>query len=447
MNHLARIQEHLPGPYTLAADAVLTQALDVMALELEGFDEDIDRMRQSHWIQFVYRLADAEKLAALVGVKRLPWENLKTFRTRLLPLVKARLAGALGPEAIKAFFYEYIKRTEEALTDTESNLDYKLVPGLRTVNLKDSFSSISARPLFRPLQLEENPARLKLSKVLAAGSGRLPYLYRWEESNNGLDETLARFRITGSFGGRTTVPVLVNETTGDLLGFAGPIPFGQTLVIRRKEGANGLAQATLKEVDVSDRLFSMQGFALGVPFTQDDLDPAPRLPRMARGKNRWIYLAVGLYDVKGLNHFFFSIAGKELGEGVFDDTFFDRALFPSGNVVRLDMDWIETEPASFEVHVPRFLVVEPSLIPSGQDGRRTWEHIAEGLEDAIRQLHAAGVKAEVRFVPSVETQRQRVRVRLPWIVTEPERASAGTGDTVSIGGRFGESSLGRSRFE
>jgi hypothetical protein len=451
VNHLARIQEHLPGPYALARDAVLTQVLDVMALELEAFDEDLDRMRQTHWIRFVYTLADAEKLSALVGVKRLPWENLTTFRTRLLPLVEARLDGALGPQAIKRFVYEYIRGIEDALSDAENKISYQLVPGLKSLTCEQSFRDAASeppvdRPLFRFLELEENPERPKTSRVLVARSGRVPYLYRWEENNNGLSETIARFRITGRFGGRTTVPVLVNETTGDLLGYSGPIAFGQTLIITQKEGTDGLAQAILKEVDVTSRLFSMKGFALGVPFTRDDLDAAPRLPRMARGANRWIFLAVGLYNVKGLNHFFFSIAGKELREGMFDETFFNQALFPSGDAARVEMGWVETEPASFEVKVPRFLVIEPATIAAGNEGR-TWEHVAEGLQDAVRQLHAAGVKAQVRFVPFVETQRQKARVRLPWIVTEPQSASPGTGDTMTVGGRFGESSLGGSRFE
>ncbi len=325
MNHLARIQEHLPGPYALAGDAVLTRLLDVVALEFEAFQEDLDRMRQSHWIRFAYRLADAEKLAALVGVTRLPWENLLTFRARLLPLVRARLAGALGPLEVKRFVYDYLSDTEKVLSEADRRLAYLLLPGLQRVSFEQAFALAEERPHFRPLELRENPQRLKTSGVLAARSGRIPYLYRWEEKNRGLDDTLARFRVSGLFGGRTTVPVLVNETTGDLLGYAGHLPFGQTLVIEGGQEDAETASAFINDTDVSDRLFSMRGFTPGVPFTRQDLDKTPRLPRMARGSNAWIFLSVGLYDIKGLNHFFFAIAGKELREGVFDKTFFNKA--------------------------------------------------------------------------------------------------------------------------
>lgn len=446
MKALARIQEHLPSPYALADDAVLTRLLDVVALEFEAIQEDLDRMRRSHWIRLAYRLADAEKLASLVGVTRLPWEHLRTFRARLLPLVKARLAGALGPKEIKKFVYDYLRETEKALSDANSRLAYLLVPGLQRVNFEQAYTVPAERPLYRPLELRENPRRLKTSGVLAARSGRVPYLYRWEESNRGLDDALARFRISGRFGGRTTVPVLVNETTGDLLGYVGHLSLGQTLEIEAGEEAAATARATLNGTDVSDRLFGMRGFRLGIPFSPEDLDEAPKLPRMTRGANRWIFLSVGLYDIKGLNHFFFAVAAKNLREGVFDETFFNQALFPSGTVARLEMDWVETVPACFEVRVPRYLVAEPSPIAAAGE-LRPYRQIAEGLEVSIRYLHAAGVKATVRFVPFVETQRQKVRVILPWKVMDPEKGSAGRDDEMVTGGRFGETSLGRSRFE
>ena len=446
MNSLARIQEHLPGPYALAADATLSQFLEVIALEFEAFQEDLDRMRQSHWIRFLYRLADAEKLATLVGVTRLAWENLPTFRARLLPLVVARLHGALGPLEIKRFVYDYLRAAEIALADTDNGIAYELVPGLARIAFDKAFGPVAERPLYRPLELLENPQQVKISGALAARSGRVPYLYRWQDQNRGLAETRARFCISGLIGGRTNVPVLVNQTTGDLLGYAGTLLYGQTLVIEEQAESDGVVRATIDGSDVSSRLFSVRGFTLGVPFTKKDIAAIPVLPRMARGVNQWIFLAVGLYDVKGLNHYFFAIAGRELYEGRFDETFFNQALFPSGNVVRLEMDWVETVPACFEVRVPRCLVVEPAAVVAAQKDH-PYSQIAEGLESAIGELHAAGVRAEVRFVPFIETQRQKVRVTLSWKVIDPEKGSAGSGGRVSTGGRFGETSIGGSRFE
>ena len=446
MNHLTRIQQHLPGPYALAVDAVLSRVLDVIALELEAFQEDVDRMRQAHWIRFAFRLNDAEKLGALVGVARLPWETLKLYRSRLLPLVKARLAGALGPREIRRFAYDYIRGAEDALSDPGAGLAYQFVPGLRRVDADQAFGPVPERPLFRPLELRENPQRLKTSGALAVRSGRVPYLFRWEERNKGLDETVARFRISGLFGGRTTVPVLVNRTTGDLLGYAGRLPFGQTLVIDPRPEDGTLGRAMLNGADVTSRLFSVAGVVLGHPFTRTDMDEAARLPRMVRGANQWMFLSIGLYDINGLSRFFFALAGEDLREGVYDQTFFDRSLFPSGPVARLEMDWIETEPACFEVRVPGGMVIEPTAVAAAGE-IRPCEQIAGGLADAVRALHAAGVKSAVRFIPFEEIQPQRVRVTLPWMKMPPEKASPGTGDEVFLGGRFGETSLGGSRFE
>ena len=446
MKHLRALQSYLPDPYTLAPDAVLTQLLDTMALELECVDEDMDRLRQTHWVRTAYRLADAEKLAALVGVKRLAWEDLRTFRARLLPLVKARLAGALGPNEIKKFVYDYLRETENALSDTDNQLAYQLLPGLQRVPFEKAFAPVAERPLFRPLQLNENPTREKTSGVLAARGGDIPYLYRWSETNKGLDETQVTFALTGVYGGKTTVPILVNITTGDLIGYAKELPFGQRLEINAKSGTDDTAVATLNGVDVSARVFSLRGFQLGVPFTRAQLDAQPRLPRVARGNNDWIFLAIGLFDIKGLNHFFFSIADQHLYEAVFDETVFNHALFPSGTVARLEMQWIETEPASFEVQVPRYLIAEPDTVSSAES-MPMYAEIADGLRGAIADLRAAGVRSQVKFVPFSETQGQRVRVTLPWLVTDRQAGSAGTHDRLSLGGQFGETSLGDSRFE
>lgn len=446
MNHLAALQNYLPDPYALASDSVLTQLLDTVALELECIDEDLDRLRQTHWIRTAYRLVDAEKLAALVGVRRLPWEDLRTFRARLLPLVQARLAGSLGPNEIKQFVYDYLVETEKALTDTDNGLLYQLLPGLQRVPLENAFAPIAERPLFRPLQLVENPLRQKFSGVLAARGGSVPYLFRWSESNKGLDHTRATFAVTGLLGAKTTVPILVNISTGDLIGFAKNLPFGRRLEIKAAPDSNENAIATVDGHDVTQHLFSISGFQLGVPFTTADFDATPRLPQLQRGVNDWIFLSVGLFNIKGLNHFFFAIADQNLREGVFDSTAFNQALFPSGNIARLEMNWSETEPASFEVHVPRYLVIEPNAVVEAES-EPIYEQIAAGLRSSISELRAAGVLAQVKFIPFTETQRQQVRATLPWVVTDRQTGSAGVGDNLSLGGLFGETQIGDSRFE
>jgi hypothetical protein len=417
VNSLKRLLDALPPPYAVAEDALIGRLLAVFATELDAASEDIDRVRQTHWIDMVFRLVDLEKLGALFNLQRFSWEGVPSFRARLLALIVTRLRGALAPRDIRFFAHDYLTRFERALGAV-------LLPGLA-------------------LELIENPNKLRVSATLLARGGRVPYLFRWQETNRGLLPSVATFRIVGLSKGRTAVPILVNCTTGDLIGYRGTVPHGLALSIQAG-GEERRAVAFLDGEDVSDRLISMQNFRLGVPFELADLDAVPRLPRLDRGDNDWIYLSVGLFDERGLNAFFFAIADEKLREGVFDKTEFDHSVFPVGPVARLAMEWLEAEPASFEVRVPRYLVAEPAEYGDAEE--RPYEQFEQGLRAAIRELHAAGVRAEVKFDPFVEVQAQTARMRSSFQFLPPEPGPVGEAEELAIGGLFGEASLGRSRF-
>lgn len=432
MNYVPQILDSLPPPYTQEDDSVLARMVNLAALELEVLQEDLDRMRQTHWIATAYRLGDAAKLGALMGIAPFTWERLDLYRQRLVALVVARLNGALGPNEIRGFAYKYLRDCENALGST-------FLPGLQKA---------TPGPLFRPIELKENPHRQRRSQALADRGGRVPYLFRWSESNKGLDDTVAQFEITGLIEKRTVVPVLVNLSTGDLIGYSDRIPFGGTLSVTQAKPEAALddraLQATLDGVDVTDRMFSVGNFKLGTPFSKAQLEPKAQLPRMVRGTNEWIFLSIGLYDVRGLDRFFFSIAGKDLYEAAFDQTAFDASLFPSGPIAHLQCQWTETEPACFELHVPRYIVMEPH----GAEGDdRAFVEVAHALTASLAELRAAGVKAEVVFQPFQETQRQQVTARVPWKILDPEAGPSGTTRALDVGARFGESPLDGTRFE
>lgn len=442
MNYLPQILDSLPPPYTQAGDSVLASIVNLAALEFEAFQEDLDRMRQTHWIQTAYSLKGAAKLGALLNIAPFPWESLELYRRRLLALVVARLQGALGPNEVRQFAYDYLKNCERVLGAT-------FVPGLQTVTLSQAFEQSDARPQFRPIELKENPHRMRTSQTLADRSGRVPYLLRWREMNKGLDDTVVEFHVAGLIGNRTAVPVLVNLTTGDLIGYAGRVPFGATLSVQRANADGALddrqLRATLDGVDVTGRMFSVGNFQLGVPFTKQQQESKPLLPRLPRGGNDWIFLAVGRYDIRGLDRFFFSIAGNDLYEAVFDETGFDASLFPSGSIAHLEMSWMETEPACFELHVPRYIVIEP--MDSGTAAERPFEQVGDGLVSSVAELRAAGVEAQVIFAPFAESQRQTASGRAPWKTLDPETGPSGDTRSVDLGGRFGESPLDQARFE
>ena len=436
MNRLARMLDLLPPPYSVAANSLISRLLETIAAEMEALDEDIDRMRQAHWISFCWRLADAEKLGALMGIGRLPWESLSLYRSRLIATVKARLAGALGPNEIRKFVYEYLLGVEAATGAT-------LIHGLASrKDADDTFKFDAERPLFIPLTLLENPEVRRESATLRQRNGNVPYLLRWWESNGGLADTSVRIHITGAFGRRTAVPVLLNITTGEMIGYRGRLDFGQELLIEAAGGSDNplAAKATIAGADVTKSLFGVTGFRLGETLTRDRVLENPNVPRLRRGMNEWLFLCIGHFDIKGLDSYFFAIAGEDFREGVFDETRFDRAVFPSGTMASLAMDWMETEPAVFEIHVPRSHVREPR--ESGL------YHLAQaGLDASIAELRAAGVESRTRYLPFTETQRQRIKATLPWIVLAPEQGSAGERASVALGGQFGESALGGALFE
>jgi len=439
MTAIDRILDVLPPPFSVAGDAVVTRLLDAFAIELDVQSEDLDLLRRTHWVEFAFRFRDVERLAELLGVDPLPGETLRSFRVRLLALAKARLDGAVGLDDIKGFVYAYVDGAERALQST-------FVPGLNRFDEQGASEEHENHPAYRPLALLENPLRLRRSASLAALHGRVPYLHRWQERNAGLTDTVATFAVTGLSGGRTAVPLLVNLTTGDLVGYAGVLRVGQRLTLDRAGGEDERdALVRLNGVDVTERAFSVSGFVPGVPFTPSELDERPLLPQLVRGENRWIFLSVGLFDVRGLDRIFYAIADEQLYEGVYDGTFFDHSVFPGGPVATLEMAWTEVEPAAFEVHWPRTVVIEAPEV-AGALGGPVHERLAEGIRATLREIRAAGVRADLCLDSFRETQAQVVRVTLPWIVVEPERGPTGDGAKVALGARFGESALDGSRF-
>jgi hypothetical protein len=458
---LDRMLDALPPIYAVDEGSVLRQSLDSLALELDAYAEDLDRLRRTHWFTMAYRLQDLEKISALVGVTRRSWEPLEMFRERVRAIVDARLAGSVGPKAVRTYVYEAVRGAEEGL-------DATLVPGLRQravatpgdpvgvranpEALAAAFEPDESKLSWRPLELVENPQRVARSAALAARGGLVPYLHRWTDVNHGLAAAPVTVTATGRSGGLTATPVIANLTTGQAVVYAGVLRVGQRLTIAPAPdlGADGrLAQALIDDVhDVTDRVFSLTGFSLGTPFSQSDGDdPGPLLPLQSRGPNAWVYLSAGLFDVRGLDSTYFQLADDELREGAFDTTRFDEALFVSPVAARLDVRWTEREPAAFSVVVPYGVVALPAATRPVPEGGGLVAEIVEGLAGDLDELRAAGVRSRLELRPFVETQKVVTGVSLPWVIVPPETGSAGEAVQVGVGGRFSDSRFGGARFE
>lgn len=430
MTPLERMHDVLPLPYSVAGDSLVTALLNDWALQLEALEEDLDRLRRSHWIDTVYRDADLDRLAALVDVRRFAGEPSKLFRERLLALVKARLAGTIGPLEIHSFVVSY-------LAGLEKTLECVLVPR----RMKPTKAQKVTR-LADLVQLVEWPARTRRSRALADRGGRVTHLFRWSERNDGLDPAPVTFLVHGALGRATTMPALINLTTLELFGWRGVVPFGKTLVIE-----NGTA--TLEGRDVTPRLFAAP-LRFGEPLELPAPGAPPAVPMLARGVNEWQFATIGFFDERGYDHVHFMLEDPGMTEAVFDGSAFDQALFPAGTLANVEMSWIEKQGASFEVHVPRKIVVEPRTLiddfARAGATRPPHEEIAEDLRETVQQLRAAGVRAGLHLDAFRETQRQTIRFALPWLQLPPEQGSAGEHDEFAAGARFGESAHGRSRF-
>lgn len=434
MSPLDTLLDLLPDPWTLAEDSVLAALLGVAALELETIEEDLDRLRRSHWFSTAWRIEDLAGLAASVGVEPLPWEDVAAFRERLDATVVARRQGSISAGALRRFAYDY-------LADLQEREQATFVPGLRPGRpADDAFDLDESAPAHRKMSFLEFPRRTARSHALAEVGNVVPYLFRWTERNAGLFDAIPRFTITGLVGGRTAVPLLANVSTGQLLGYAGVVGAGRRLRITPADQRIGDARATLDGADVSDRLFSVSRFEPGRPFALEDLDAQSRVPRLGRGDSDWWYLSVGLHGVDGLDRVPFAIADLDLRQAVFDASSFDHALFPTGPAAGLAMMWTEREPATFRLRVPAGIVVERA-------GRRVHAEVMDSLRMTVGQLRAAGISARFETAGFRDRQRMRVRVRLPWVRLPGEDAPAGRDTSLALGARYGDSGLGASRFE
>ncbi|WP_261565101.1 hypothetical protein [Frankia gtarii] len=452
MAALDRILEVLPPTYAVDEGSAVREFLRAIARELDAAAADLDRMRRARWFATATRLADLDRMAALVGVRRRSWETVPLLRARVRTLVNARLDGSVGPDAITTYLHETVLGIERALGGT-------LVPGLARRDLQAAFRA-DARPGWRPLGFVENPERRVRGAALASRAGRVPYLHRWTDTNHGLGPAPVTVTVVGQSGGRTAVPVLVNLTTGEAIGYAGVARVGQRLTIGPAPGQppdGRVARAVLADDrgapdrDVTDRAFSLSGFRLGRPFGLADAEAGgPRLPTQARGDNRWMYVSGALFGVDGLDATYLQITDEPLREGVFDGSNFDEAVFPSGTAATVTLEWTEQEPAAFRVVIPRGLVALPRA-PGGAAGAggpsTLVGEIAELISGDLADLHAAGVRARLVLEPFTERQASRVRVRLSWMRPPRQIASAGERVRLGVGGRFGQAGFGQARFE
>ncbi len=439
---MARTPAMLPRlPPLYREGELVRQVFAVPGLELEALDEEALEVQRSHWFDATLELGEAGRLAAVLDLTPEPWQTLGTFRAWVHAIRDAWLRyGVATKRGLQKFVEQYTDAYQRATRTT-------VVPRIAEWRAQPSTSD----PAF-----VENPARRRFERVPTAGG--IQALHRFTIEQNGLDVSHAGFLLVGLPSGPESVPVVANLTTGQALLYLGNVPPGQRLWIRPvppgEEGGHWAVEAQLEGDDVSGRLRSVSGLVPGQPWDDvpstgrpkgRDVDDPTRPLELRRGPNDLWFLPVAHFDELGLDRFLLALPDLLLAQGRYDETGFDRALFFQDPAVSLRLSWVETEPASFEIHLPAGRV----RYPAGEPLDAVLEEVrllGDSLAAAVRRLKPAGVRGAVEMRPMSEIQPQLDVLRAVLPLTHREVGPSGRDDLPDSGALFDVTDLDDSLF-
>jgi len=435
MGHLKGMTDRLPPLYREGVmiggsrELGIGGTLGAPSLQLEILDELALGVKRSHEFQSTLDLEEAEKLAAVLDIEAEAWHTLDTFRGWVHSLRDARVKhGAVTPEGIRAFVDEFTDAFLEATTGLA-------MPLLQSGAVWVREASDSHRALV------ENPRERVTARAPASGS--LEPLARFTIVNKGLDQSAAGFLLVGLASGPEYVPVIANLTTRHAVVFLGEVPPGARLWVRAL--SDGTLQAELDNKDVSNQLRSVAGFEPGEAWSvQDAVGPPARAGMLARGENDLWFLPVAHFDQPGLDRVLLALASLDLRQGVYDETRFDQSLFHQDAAAMLHVAWMQSTPATFEVHLPAgAMLTGREGVEGGLAARSLLEY---SVDRGVKKLRAAGVRSRVRLRDFSETQAQRDALLQVLPVTFREGGSMGADAVPDAGGLFSVTGFDDSTF-
>ena len=441
MSRLDAMLDRLPPPLRIDADGLIGRVLGTGAAQFACIDEEMERIRRSHFLETAFDLVDIAKLGALFDLRPAPWEPADLFRIRLRATIAARLAGAVTRDAMEPVLVALLDGAQQALGSRYA----ALAPGARGRVFRDPDTAARpGAPVFR-----EFPPRPRREPALVAQGGRLRPLDRASLTHRGLGAAPLQAVLRGRIGGRTAVPLLAHLGTGRVVVFRGLVPAGVEL---RLEATADRLTATLDGREASDRLITASGFAPGAALPLP-ADPAPLPILLQPGSNDIWFLPLALYGERILDRGALAMPGLELRHGQFGapdapGSNFDDSLFEQAPSVSLDLFWEERMPASFRFEVPAGTVRHDTAVPGDtQGGDRDAQRIAvlDVLNETISLLRAAGVDGRVALAPLAETQRQRDRGRVvnPYLPPDSQPTAARLAGVTAL---FDETATEGARF-
>jgi hypothetical protein len=412
MNRLDLMRDRLP-PIWSADEGTLTHSLlALIANQLASYDEDMDRVQRSHWVDTAFDITDLARIGALFQIAPAPWETESLFRVRLKATIAARLRGAVSRDVLEFVLVAILGGAQQALGVRYANLPATAGQG------SSVFHTGPDGPPDSPAFVEFPTRRRRSADLLDNGALRRP-LARITLENTGLFPVPLQGVIRGVQGAKTAVPLIANLTNGQVMVYGGKVACGQELLVGVND--DGDVTADLDGEDASADFFTGSGFAPGAEFTPVLPDPDPRPLMLERGENTLWVFPLALYDQPGLGSAVFAMPQADTGHGRWEGDGshppFDKALFEQPPAISFDLFWDEATPATFHFRIPAGLV----RLEAGQsadpviDRNRLFSLMNETVED----LAAAGTNAQVLAHPLRGTQRQDDRMR----VLDPTRLS------------------------
>ncbi len=384
MARAAAMMERLPPLYR--EGEILAGLVAVLGLQNEILDEETFEVQRAHWFDTCLNVEEAAALADVLDIAPEPWQSLREYRAWVHSLRNARLTeGSVTVGALQLFIEQFTTGYERA---NRVSLVTNPTPGI-----------------------VENPARVVSHRI-----GLTEPLHRFEITNRGLDPApmLVLLNALGD-GGPEYAPMVANLSTGDAVVFRDTIPAGQRLLLI--PGETG-PLAFLEGRDVSNRL-RVEGEN---PLILD------------RGENELRFLPLAHFDTPGLDRFLLDMADPSFGQGRWERSAFDRSLFYQDPAVTMSLAWTETTPATVRADVAaEAMRSAPGSLDEALAAR---DELAMGLDVALIDLTAAGIRSTVRMAAHGDAQPAVDRLKMVLPITHREVGPTGADRLPDAGGLF-----------
>ncbi len=410
------VASHLPALYR--EGELVTAVNELWGVQLDMLDEAALIVQRAHWFDTTPDLDEAVALGALLDIGLEDFHaDLDEYRAWVHAMTNARLhAGAVTREALRILVDTYVQGFERAAD----------------IDLVGRVSTWAVEPDPERAALVENPPRLRTARLAATG-GWEP-LASLDVVNAGIDPAPWAVVLTGAAGGSEFAPFIANRTTGAAFVFRGEVGVGARLTIAPSAADRAVLRADLDGVDVTDRLDSYPTLIPGPngPGSPSETNASPRL---ALGTNELWFLPLAHYDTPGLDRFLLALAEDSLRTGRFDRTILDQSVFAQRPEMSAWLAWVETEPASLEIHLPAHTM--RTDVEGTADGVSARDRLEVGLDAAVDRTAAAGVATDVIMMVHSERQPSQARLTAMFPRTYRDVGPTGADRLADAGGVYG----------